>query len=350
MKVRLKIINEPSSVMRLSSLWLTFSVALILASSFGVQAQKKKTVWQRGPERIINTRTTPPAAAAETTTTAKSSSATKNLTVSTQQPGAIVWIDEVRRGVTDAGGKLPLAVTSGRHTLRVRATGFQERTLTLLPAQRGTIEVRLVPTKDEAELLFQQAEEARERGGGDEGRKKAAELYRQAVGLRPRYAAAHVGLARVLSSSEDNDAALEEIAAARRARPVFPEASAVEGRIMRALANQQAAVNSYHRAIREGGGFQPEAYTGLGIVLEEQGDYEGAVNAFTKAISQLSDSEPALYQLAGASYEKLERWKEAVAAYEKYLALAPDGSQASAIRSIIDQLRQQAADQQQQPE
>ncbi|HVF55906.1 MAG TPA: tetratricopeptide repeat protein [Pyrinomonadaceae bacterium] len=272
----------------------------------------------------------------------------RGVTVSTQ-PGAIVWIDEVRRGVADAAGQLQLTnVSAGRHTLRVRAKGFAERTLPLLPAQRGLITVRLVPTTDEAELLFQQAEEAREKGGGDEGRRNAAELYRRALKLRPRFPAAHVGLARVLSAQDDFDGALEQITEARRDRPVYPEASAVEGRILRATADNDAAIESYQRAIREGRGFQPEAYAGMGIVLEEKGDYEGAVAAFRKAIAQLSESEPALYQLIGAAYEKLERWKEAVAAYEKYLELAPEGGQASAIRSIIDQLRQQAAEQQQQ--
>ena len=67
--------------------------------------------------------------------------------------------------------------------------------------------------------------------------------------------------------------------------------------------------------------------------------------AFRKAITQLDETEPALYQLIGAAYERLEKYKEAVAAYEHYLRLAPEGSLAPAIRSIIDQLRQQAAEQ-----
>ncbi|HEX5707538.1 MAG TPA: tetratricopeptide repeat protein, partial [Pyrinomonadaceae bacterium] len=133
---------------------------------------------------------------------------------------------------------------------------------------------------------------------------------------------------------------------ARRLRLAYAEASAVEGRVLRELAQYADAVASYRRAIREGRGFQPEAHTGLAIVLEDQGDYAGAVESLRKAVAQLSDTEPVLYQMLGAAYEKLERWKEAVAAYEKYLELAPDGRLAPAINSIIDQLRQQAAEQQ----
>lgn len=261
------------------------------------------------------------------------------------QPKAIVWLDEVRRGAASADGSLELKpVAPGSHTLRVRASGFAERTLPLPPAPRGAVSVILKPTTDEAELAFQQAEEQREKGGGDEGRARAAELYRKALKLRPRFPAAHVGLARVLLAQENHDAALAEIAAARRDRPIYPEASAVEGRILRGIPDEEGAEKAYGRAIREARGFQPEAHTGLGIVLEERGDHEGAVASFRKAIAQLSDTEPVLYEFLGRNLEKLERWKEAVAAYEKYLELAPTGSHASAINSIIDQLRQQAAE------
>jgi Flp pilus assembly protein TadD len=265
------------------------------------------------------------------------------LNVSTQ-PGAVVWVDEVRRGAADAEGKLQIRLTAGRHSLRVRAGGFAERTLALLPSQRGALSIVLTKTTDEAELSFQQAEDAREKGNAQQ----AVELYRQALKLRPRFAAAHLGLARALESQEDFDGALEEIKAARRDRPVYAEASAVEGRVLRSLADTDAALASYRRALRESGGFQPEAYAGIGIVYEDKGRNEEAADAFRKAIAQLSDTEPILYELLARNLEKLERWKEAVAAYEKYLELAPNGAHASAINSIIDQLRKQAAEAEQQ--
>jgi tetratricopeptide (TPR) repeat protein len=278
-------------------------------------------------------------------TTAGSSLQTsaRTITVSTQ-PNAIIWVDGVRRGVTDAGGKIQLKLTPGAHTLRVRAGGFAERTLALLPSRRGALSVVLVKTTDEVELLFQQAEDARDKGNAQQ----AAELYRQALKLRPRFAAAHLGLARALESSEDFDGALQEVEAARRDRPAYAEASAVEGRLLRSQADAEGALAAYRRALREARGFQPEAYTGMGIIYEEKGRYEEAVAAFQKAIAQLSDTEPILYELLGRDLEKLERWKDAVAAYEKYLELAPNGAHASAINSIIDQLRKQAAESEQQ--
>ncbi|MDT4896801.1 MAG: hypothetical protein QOH25_1878 [Acidobacteriota bacterium] len=281
---------------------------------------------------------------------AGASAATRSLIIHTEA-NAIVWLDEVRRGVTETDGKLTLEkVTPARHTLRVRASGFRERTLAVLPAQRGQLEVRLVKTTDEAELTFQQAETAREKAKDDESRRAAAELYRRAIELRPSFPAAHVGLARLLLDLNDYKKGLGEIEEARRDRPVYPEASAVEGRIYRYAAFWDDAIASFRRAIREARGFQPEAHTGLALLLEEKGMNEEAAAEFRTAINQLSDSEPVIYQLLGAVYERMEKYKEAVEAYEKYLQLAPEGNLAPAVRSIIDQLRRQAEEQSTQPE
>jgi tetratricopeptide (TPR) repeat protein len=269
---------------------------------------------------------------------------TTSLTITTE-PNAIIWIDDIRRGVTDASGALEFKkISAGRHTLRVRAMGFKETTMPLV-AGRRSVAVRLIRTTDQAELLFQQAEDAREKAKDEAARQKAADLYREALKLRPAFSFAHVGLARVLLDLNQYQQGLNEIEAARRSRPIYAEASAVEGRINREAAFTDEAVESFRRSIREGRGWQPEAHVGLARVLEDKGQYEEAIAEFRKAIDQLSDSEPVIYQLLGAAYERAQKYKEAVAAYEQYLALAPNGSLAPAIRSIIEQLRREAAGQ-----
>jgi tetratricopeptide (TPR) repeat protein len=205
--------------------------------------------------------------------------------------------------------------------------------------------VKLIRTTDQAELTFQQAEDAREKAKDDAARQSAAELYRAALQRRPAYPAAHVGLARVLLDLNKYQAALDEIEAARRTRHVYAEASAVEGRINREAAFTDDAIQSFRRSLKEARDFQPEAHVGLARVLEDKGQYDEAIAEFRKAIDQLSDSEPVIYQLLGAAYERQQKYKEAVSAYEKYLALAPNGSLAPAVRSIIEQLRRDAAGQ-----
>jgi len=275
---------------------------------------------------------------------APTGNAGRTLTVLTEPnaPSAIVWLDEIRRGATDNDGKLAqIKVSSGAHTLRMRAAGFKEITMPVTAVQRGEIKVRLVRTTDEAELIFQQAETARETAKDDESRQKAVDLYRRTIQLRPAFPAAHVGLARVLLDLNDTSGALAEIEAARRDRPVYPEASAVEGRIYRESAQTDEAIGSFNRSIRESRGFQPEAHVGIGRVYEEKGQYDLAAREFQIAIDQLSDTEPIIYQLLGAAYEKAGKNKEALVAYENYLRLAPNGSLAPAVRSIVEQLREQ---------
>ncbi len=255
-----------------------------------------------------------------------------NAVTITTEPDAIIWIDEIRRGTTDTSGRLEVKkVSASRHMVRVRASGFKEASVPLLPGRRS-LTVKLVRTTDQAELTFQEAELAREQARDDEARRKAEELYRSALKLRPVFPAARVGLARVLLDLNKYQAALVEIDAARRGRPVYPEASAVEGRINREAAFTDDAIQSFRRAIREAKGFQPEAHVGLARILEEKGEFDQAVAEFRKALAQLSDSEPVIYQLLGASLEKQQKFKEAIVAYEKYLELAPNGSLAPAIQ------------------
>ena len=264
----------------------------------------------------------------------------------TSEPNAIVWIDEIRRGTTDPSGKLTLnKVSAGRHSVRVRANGFKETVTPLLPGRRA-LAVKLIPTTDEAELKFQEAETAREKARDDASLQKAADLYRDAIKLRPAFPAAHVGLARVLMDRNEFKQAHAELDAARRTRPAYAEASAVEGRIYREEAFGDEAIRSFRRAIREGNGIQPEAYVGIARVLEDKGQFAEAIAEYKKALAQLSDSEPVIYQMLGAAYEKTQNPKEAVTAYEKYLQLAPNGNYAAAIRSILDQLKREAAGEQ----
>src|SRR6185295_6238016 len=101
------------------------------------------------------------------------------------------------------------------------------------------------------------------------------------------------------------------------------------------------AIGAFNRAIRESRGFQPEAHVGIGRIYEEKGQYELAAREFQIAINQLFDTEPIIYQLLGVAYEKSGNNREAITAYENYLRLAPNGSQATAVKSIVEQLKSQ---------
>lgn len=274
--------------------------------------------------------------------------AVRTVTVVTE-PKAKVWIDGIFRGKTGEDGKLLIKpVMPGTRKIRVRADGFKEVNKNLLSRQKGNVSIKLVKTNDKAELAFQEAEKM-----SSEDKNKAVELYKEAIRLRPKYADAQIGLARLFLGMGSYDEALEAITNARKIRPVFPEASAVEGRIYKEMSEYDKAIDSFDRAVKEGKGFQPEAHTGLALLFKEEAEsakaendsedekyyYGEAAKSFEKAIEQLSATEPVVYLFLGKIYEDTGNKKKAIAVYERFLRDMPDHSEATAVESFIQQLK-----------
>ena len=271
------------------------------------------------------------------------------------EPNAAVWIDGVRYGTTDSGGRLTIKVPpAGRRVVKLRADRFAEASKPLAPAPNGEFAVKLTPTTDEAWLAFQEGER-----NAATDRAKAVEAYRRAIKLNPKLVAAHIGLARALSEGGNAEAALAAIQALKRISPRNAEASAIEGRIHKDLDNEAKALATFKRAIAEGGGFQPEAYAGLGLLYKEKADAgepddpetakatAEAVKNLSMAVKQLSGAPDAmvLMQLLGMTYERQKRYKEAIAVYEDFLRKFPDSSEAEAVKSFIVQINKQLAEQ-----
>lgn len=279
----------------------------------------------------------------------------RSITIVTE-PQARVWVDGVLYGSTGGSGSLTIATVSpGRKMIRVRADGFKEAQKPLLPAQNGQISVPLTKTTDEAELAFQKAERL-----ASVDREKAAEAYQQAARMKPGYAEAYIGLARVYSETGDFEKAEKAIASARRAKPGLAEVSAIEGRIFKSVDEEAKAITAFKRAIKEGGGFQPEAYTGLGLLYKEKaenfgaaGDYEQenanyaeAARNLSLAIKQLSGAPDSvvLYQFLGLVYEQQKKPEKAIAVYEEFLKYFPGHPESEAFQSFIVQLKKQSAE------
>jgi tetratricopeptide (TPR) repeat protein len=276
------------------------------------------------------------------------------IVVSTE-PSATVWLNGIRFGKTDKSGKLEIRTAmTGARTLRVRADGFKEKSMPLAPTAKGDVTVALVKTDDPAELAFQEAERL-----SSQDREKAAEAYRNAIKLRPAYADAYLSLARVLLEQEYYDEAAAAIVGARKARPGWSDASAVDGRIHKENGDEAKAIAAFKRAIAEGKGFQPEAYAGLGLLYKEKaegfggaGDFANEDASYTEAaknlktaVKQLSGAPDTvvIYQLLGLIYERQKKYAEAIAVYEEFLRIFPDSTEASAVRSFIVQLKKDMA-------
>lgn len=273
------------------------------------------------------------------------------------EPNATVWMDDIRFGKTDKTGKLVIkTVFSGKHTLRVRADGFKETTKPILATQEGDVSIPLAKTTDEAELQFQEAERL-----SLVDRDKAAEVYRKAVKLRPKFPEAYLALARVLSDAGDSEDALKAVKQAQKLRLNYAEATAVEARILKESGEEEKAIAAFKRSITEGKGFQPEANTGLGLLYKEKAEGFGASGDFEqetanyaeaekylqKALKQLSGAPDSviIYQLLGLIYERQKQFSEAISLYEEFLRLFPDSNEATAVRSYIVQIKKQMSEQ-----
>lgn len=269
------------------------------------------------------------------------------------EPGASVWIDGVLYGKADKNGSLSIrTVASGGHTILVRADGFKEKTQPLSAAQKGEIKIPLVKTNDEAELAFQEAVRL-----GVLDREKSIAAYKKAIVSRPNYPEAYVAIARTQADMGDLEDALKSIATARKLRPAYAEASAVEGRIRKEYGEDEKALTLYKRSITEGKGFQPEAYTGIGLIFKERAEtaansgdfdneqlnYDESAKYLKTAIKQLAGAPDAMVimQLLGLTYERQQKLTDAIAVYEEFLRIFPDANEATAVRSFVVQLRKQ---------
>ena len=294
-----------------------------------------------------------PAAGAGQSKRVAADPASRSITVVTE-PGSAVWIDSVLFGKTGGDGRLTInAVPSGNRTLRVRRKGSKE-VAKPLSAIKDEITITLTPVTDPADVAYQEAVEFT-----TIDRQKAIAAFEKAIKLRPRFPEAYLGLARTLTESGDFERADKTLRALKRIKPVYAEASAVEGRLYKDLDDEPKAIASFKRAIMQGGGFQPEAYTGLGLLYKEkaenagsEGDYAAETANYTEAAKYLAVAAkqlasaadaPVVFQLLGLVYEKQKQYDEAIAVYQEFLRLFPDSPEASAVRSFIVQIKKQTA-------
>lgn len=270
----------------------------------------------------------------------------------TTEPNASVWLNDVFYGITDPDGKLEIrSIPAGIVRARVRSDGFAESRVNVPATARGNFAIKLTKTTDKAELAFQEAERKLKID-----RREAIDAYKKTLEIKPAYPDVLIALARALIAIGEFTEAEDAIAKARKLRPSFAEASAVEGRLYKDEGDETKAIASFERAIKEGRGFQPEAFTGLGLLYSDKADaaaddpsindqelFALAETNFTSAIKQLGSAPDAavVYQLLGRIYEKRGENDQAIALYKTFLKLFPDSPESTAVRSFITQLEKQ---------
>jgi tetratricopeptide (TPR) repeat protein len=264
-----------------------------------------------------------------------------SLKLISDQPASVVFINDVRQGVTDDTGTLEIRrIKPGAYRIRVRRLGYKTFAGRVNVPLRGVrlMRIKQRPSSDESELSFQQAEDRRDKGRN----KDAVTEYLKALELRPLFPAARIGLARSYVSLQEFDNAEKQLMTAiAGGHGALPEAQTVLANLRRYQGLVDEAIVEYRKAIIQARGVSPEAHIGLAIALEEHGRLDEAIKEYRIGIPQDMDTEPILYYLLGNALEKGQRYGEAIQAYRCYLRLDPDGQYASAIESIIDRLKEE---------
>lgn len=278
--------------------------------------------------------------ASQTSSAARLTTATGALKVTTGHQGSVVFINGVRHGSTNDKGELDLPhVIAGSFPVSVRTTGYTDwnGTVVILGRASRTLKITQQPTSDEATLHFQRGNDLRDKGKN----KDSVQEYRQALALRAAFPEARIAIARSLIALQDFQESETQIQAALKlAGRTLVEAQTVLANLRRAQGLVDESIVEYRKALRLARGNSFEAHIGLAIALNEQEKTDEAVREYRIGIMQDMETEPILYYQLAEILEKAKRNKEAIEAYRNYLRLDPEGEFASAVESIIEQLKQ----------
>jgi DNA-binding winged helix-turn-helix (wHTH) protein/tetratricopeptide (TPR) repeat protein len=153
----------------------------------------------------------------------------------------------------------------------------------------------------------------------DEHRVRAREAFERALALEPDNPDVHLYHAVYLYwCYRAYDAALAEVATARRALPASPYPLEVAGLILRRRGNWEAAVTSFQESSHLNPG-DALAVHQAGVTLDLMRRFQEADSCFNTAIAALPD-DPLSY---GAKAENLWRWNGDLAAARRALETAP---------------------------
>jgi tetratricopeptide (TPR) repeat protein len=267
------------------------------------------------------------------------------LKVITGNPGSVVFINNVRHGVTDESGALDLPrIKTGSYPVRVRTVGFIDwKGAVVIARSKRELKVFQKPTSDQAELHYQKGDQLRDAGKNEE----AVEEYRKAIALRKPFPEARVAMTRSLITLQNFQEAEKQIQSALKEKTPYPEAQTVLANMRRSQGLIEEAIAEYRKALRLARGNSFEAHIGLAIALNELSESDDdprlvdeIAREYRIGIAQDMETEPILYYQLGEILEKANRKKEAIEAYRNYLRLDPEGQYASAVESIIEQLKQ----------
>jgi tetratricopeptide (TPR) repeat protein len=272
---------------------------------------------------------------------ARSAPGQGSIKIATGLPGSVIFINNIRHGVTAADGTLDLPhIRAGSYPAKVRTVGYADwkGSVIVSAGASRTLRVTQQASSDQGTLHYQKGDELRDKGKNDE----AVQEYERALSIRPVFPEARLAMARSLISQQKFELAERQLSSAVKEPGVArAEAQTLLANLRRYQGLLDESVTEYRKALRLAAGLSPEAHIGLAIALEELGTADEAVKEFRIGIAQDMDTEPILYYLLGSLLEKTGANEQAIEAYSNYLRLDPEGQYASAVESMIQKMKEE---------
>ncbi|MEM9922489.1 MAG: tetratricopeptide repeat protein [Cyanobacteria bacterium P01_D01_bin.50] len=155
---------------------------------------------------------------------------------------------------------------------------------------------------------------------------EALSNYQQAIEIKPEYAPAWNGQAKVLYELNSYQKALSAYDTAIQIEPGYQDSWSGRGFVLNKLQRYQEAIASFDKALKLESA-SPRVWNARGEALSNLKRYDEAIKSYDKAVELQPEYHQAWYNKAWALYS-LKRYQDALSTYGKVIELKPSNEKA----------------------
>ncbi len=249
-----------------------------------------------------------------------------NLIIETNMDSTEVWIDGKSAGVVNKGTPLRLpGIAPGAHTVKAVHLGYEPdgpREEQVYPGQDTTVSVRILIARQHAKAAVEHFDKGIEdyNKGNIDNYKKAAEEFKAALAIDPKYSQAALYLGRVENAVYDDKEALAAFKNAIDTDPDYMEARSSYAGALLDQGDADEAIRQLNVVTQR----TPEngmSWYLLSEAYRTKGDYNDGVTAGQQAIAKTPNNAEAHFWLA-ENLRLLNKAPDAEREYSSYLALS----------------------------
>ncbi len=249
-----------------------------------------------------------------------------NLIIESNMDNTEVFVDGISQGIVSKGKPLRLpGIAPGAHSIKAVHMGYEPdgpREEQVYPGQDTTVSIRILIVRHTAKAAIDDLDKGivLYQKGNAENYKKAAEQFKAALAIAPKYSQAAVYLGRVENALYEDQAA---IAAFKQAIDADPDSMEARASYAAALLDQ-GDLDEAIRQLNVVTDRQPD--NGMGWYLLSQafarkGDYKDGKTAAMQAVAKTPKNAEAHFWLAECQ-RQLDQPTDAIHEYNQYIALS----------------------------